>query len=432
MRRSALTLCAVVLLPVWSIFALLRSGSSVQWGRGLVDSRLTASEGVVLIHGLVLVVTTTLVLVAIPWGRVGTSSVRDCLDRAGMFRRPAAWLSAAVAITPTSVPDVRHQTPVASVPVGSVLSPALASGVLAHILRRRREQLSLSREEGIPDRLSEDEMATLASVRQLAVEFDVRSHGTDTIPVDAVADPDTRHLLAGVDRSCPRQPAAFHGVLDQWRVVVKVYGYPSVENARGDSAEFRKRRSLELITWLALNRDRQRRSAARTAMWDVDISDSTFSTVISDMRRALACLDESRGAASWCPPTYSDEIPLDAAIVTDADLLEVALHRFNTDGSSVDELVKILSWIRDVPFAGTAYSWADLDGTTTRLVIVAVDAATTIARWAVERDRRDVLRTAVTAGLRVMPGCEELLSIQEQLIDATARRQPSQGRMARR
>ena len=428
MRRSALTLCTVMVLPVWSLFILVRVGPSVRWSRGLVDSHLTTAESVVLSHALVLVVTTVLVLVSIPWGRARPSSLRGVVSRVSAFRHPAAWLSAAVAIAPTSATDSQHRVPVSSAPVGSVLSPALASGVLAHILRRRREQFSMSGDEEIPDCLTEEEARILASVRRMAIEYDVHSHERENDLAVETVNADVHSLLAGVERSRPRRPTAFGGIVDQWRIVVKVFGYPSVENTRGDTAEFRKRRSLELLTWLALNRDRQRRSAARTAMWDVDISDSTFSTVISDMRRALSGLDGTQDVAGWCPPTYSDEIPLNPSIVTDADLLEGALHRFTTDESAVDEVVRYLSWIRDVPFAGTAYSWADLDGTTTRLVIVAVDAATTVARWAVERDRRDVLMTSVAAGLRVMPGCEELLVIQEQLISATALRHVSRPR----
>ncbi len=201
-----------------------------------------------------------------------------------------------------------------------------------------------------------------------------------------------------------------------WQVVVRVFGYPLVTNTCGVAADFRKKRALELLTWLSLNRNRQRRSAARTALWEFDVSDGTFSTVVWEMRRSLADLYPASDAREWCPATYSDEIPLKPTVVTDADLLEDALQRFLLDDGAIGELTECLSLIRDVPFAGTAYSWADLDGTTTRLVILAVDAATAVARWGIDHDRPDTVTEAVAAGLRVMPGCEELLELQEHLV----------------
>jgi hypothetical protein len=78
----------------------------------------------------------------------------------------------------------------------------------------------------------------------------------------------------------------------------------------------------------------------------------------------------------------------------------------------VGDVLNCLQWLRDVPFAGTSYSWADLDGSTTRLVILGVTAATEVARWALRHQNADALTSAVRAGLRVMPGNEELLELQ--------------------
>ena len=70
--------------------------------------------------------------------------------------------------------------------------------------------------------------------------------------------------------------------------------------------------------------------------------------------------------------------------------------------------------MRDVPFAGTSYSWADLDGTTTRLVILAVTAAMEVASWALTAGDSTAFEIAITAGLRVLPGHEELLALQDE------------------
>jgi two-component SAPR family response regulator len=220
-------------------------------------------------------------------------------------------------------------------------------------------------------------------------------------------------ILRAVERPLPEQTTQV-SVVTEWALVVKLFGYPLVENEAGDIAQFRKRRALELLTWLALNRDRSRRSAARTAMWDLDITDSTFSTIVSDMRRGLAEIDQQFSRSDWVPTTYSDELPLSIRVITDDVLMAQALEIFRKDSRSSPEIVRALSHVRDVPFAGTSYSWADLDGTTTRLVILAITAAMEVACWALDTGDMTAFEIAVTAGLRVFPGHEELLALQEE------------------
>jgi hypothetical protein len=147
-------------------------------------------------------------------------------------------------------------------------------------------------------------------------------------------------------------------------------------------------------------------------MWDLDIADSTFSTIVSDMRRGLAEIDQQSSRSDWVPTTYSDELPLSIRVVTDDVLMAQALECFRNDSRNSSEIVRALSHIRDVPFAGTSYSWADLDGTTTRLVILAISAAMEVALWALASGDMSAFEIAVTAGLRVFPGHEELLKLQ--------------------
>jgi hypothetical protein len=149
-------------------------------------------------------------------------------------------------------------------------------------------------------------------------------------------------------------------------------------------------------------------------MWDLDVADSTFSTIVSDMRRGLAEIDQQFSRSDWLPTTYSDELPLSIRVITDDVLMAQALESFRKDSSNSFEIVRALSHVRDVPFAGTSYSWADLDGTTTRLVILALTAATEVALWALGTGDTAAFETAMTAGLRIFPGHEELLALQEQ------------------
>ena len=203
-------------------------------------------------------------------------------------------------------------------------------------------------------------------------------------------------------------------------VVVRLYGFPKVENVNGDEATFRKSRALELLVWLSLNKERPRRSAARTALWEYAVSDATFCTVISDMRRGLQELSPRRSSTDWFRPTYTDAISMDTQLVTDAELMMHRLEEFRRDTSTWKELADVLMTIRDAPFAGTEFSWADLDGSTTRLTILAIEASGELARWARDAGDTSLALRATSAGLKVLPGCEELLEIEQSFLPAVS------------
>ena len=167
-----------------------------------------------------------------------------------------------------------------------------------------------------------------------------------------------------------------------------------MEDSDGAVAEFRKARALELMSWLVLNRDRMRRSAARTAMWEMNCTDATFSTVVSDLRRSLSCLVSSP-SEELLPITFSDELPLSGTVCSDFDLLIHHHRQFRMEPvKHRDDVVTLLRGVRDLPFAGTSYLWPDLDGSTTRLVVTAVSAAQDLATWALEAGDPEIGRAS--------------------------------------
>jgi len=400
--RSAITFCGLVAIPTWSLRQII---SLVRFGRindALLDADINSFELLLLLH--VLVVITSLVILQYLIGGRSHSAFQNLLR---VFHQPITWIGASLVFAPSSQSSptvVANQSE--GIPASGLLSPSIAAGVLAHVLRRRREQIQQMRP---PDRLTEDELQVMEQIQRCAQDAKVECAET----VDLVSNTDVVQILRAVDRDLPEQVT--HDVaVTEWVLVVKLFGYPVVENEAGDVASFRKRRALELLTWLALNRDRSRRSAARTAMWDLDIADSTFSTIVSDMRRGLAEIDQRFSRSDWAPTTYSDEIPLNPRVITDDVSMAHALESFRKDSQNSSEIVRVLSNVRDVPFAGTSYSWADLDGTTTRLVILAVTAAIEVASWALTMGDSAAFEVAMTAGLRVFPGHEELLALQGQ------------------
>jgi len=278
----------------------------------------------------------------------------------------------------------------------------MATLLLRDILQRRRQQI---RRYSLPDVLNEEEAGLLSEVQRLA-----SSTSTSKVVTELDCSLSTVKVLTeAVERAEVTEPQPSESPL----LIVRLYGYPEVESRQGLRASFRKKRALELLVWLSLNRDRPRRSAARTALWQIDVSDATFSTVVSDMRRGLSEIDYSVDRSELLPATYTDELILSARITTDYELLRESLAVFRKDNSQHQALAHQLGEIRDVPFSGTTYEWADLDGTTTRLIITAMQASQELAEFAKSIGDVDLMTVAVSAGLRVMPGCEELLLIQE-------------------
>lgn len=196
-----------------------------------------------------------------------------------------------------------------------------------------------------------------------------------------------------------------------WKCVVRVLGAPMVESANGNTVHFEKGKALELVVWMVEHRENSTRSAARTALWDGEVKDATFSNVVSEARRALQSV-ESLVDAEWIPRTFTDELPLHPGVITDYQLLDIAFQNFRRDpDAGYGKLAKELSNVRNLPFSGANYGWADGEGITTSHVIRVVEAAVALAEYAIECNDNPLLFAATERGLRVLPGHEQLVSL---------------------
>jgi len=196
-------------------------------------------------------------------------------------------------------------------------------------------------------------------------------------------------------------------------IVVGLMGSVTIHSAAGVAGQFERSKTVELIAWLATHRDRATRTAARTALWEMDVRDATFANVVSEARRSLGRLIEPPPGEEWLARTLNESLPLHARVVTDADLIaeRVEHARLAPPAHAIDVLQPAVETIRGLPFAGTSYLWPDADGITSRLVLLATTASAELAGHALSIGDTDLVFWSTGQGLKVLPGHEELIGL---------------------
>ena len=198
-----------------------------------------------------------------------------------------------------------------------------------------------------------------------------------------------------------------------WPLMVRVLGQVGVIDHEGRSVEFERSKALELVVWLSQHRDRCVRSAARTALWELDVRDATFANVVSDARRAMARLVPTVDNQEWIGRTLTEQLPLHPAVVTDADLLGARLAHARRQ-APIDAIATLrpgLELVRDVPFSGTSYLWPDTEGVASQLTLLVTSAAAVLAGHSLSIGDIDGVFWATGRGLQVLSGHEELISL---------------------
>ena len=167
-----------------------------------------------------------------------------------------------------------------------------------------------------------------------------------------------------------------------WSLLVRLLGPVDVVDERGCAVDFERSKTRELIAWLATHRGRSTRTLARTALWELDVRDATFSNVVSEARRAMARLVEPAPGEEWLARTLTEDLPLHDQVRTDAELVEhrLAMARRLGPDDAIDVLRPAVELIRGMPFEGTSYLWPDAEGLTSSLVLLATSAASELAR----------------------------------------------------
>ena len=206
----------------------------------------------------------------------------------------------------------------------------------------------------------------------------------------------------------------------EYSALIRVLGPVEVVDNNHSEVHFRKSKSLELLCWLSLHRDRPTVSAARTALWEVDVEDATFHNVLSELRRGL----NSHGITDAAWRATKQRLALSPLIFTDAELFRRVLLAIDDDESelstirALEELCGVLALVRGLPFAGEDYAWADAEGITSTFVWLVTRAVDTAAQLAKHLNDDAALLAAATAGLRMMPGDEHFSQLRDDSVSA--------------
>jgi hypothetical protein len=258
-----------------------------------------------------------------------------------------------------------------------------------------------------PVGLSEPELAAVYDVLRDAERELVDGDAEEVVTIGASDEQDRSdptRLADGPEAAPPEPP---------WELMVRLLGPPDVVDRAGRTITFERSKTLELIAWLTLHRERSTRAAARTALWDADVRDATFANVVSEARRATARHVPPPEGQEWVERTLTERLPLHRLVVSDADIVRARLDqaRVQPPQQAIDTLRPAVALIRDVPFAGTSFNWPDPEGITSNLVLLATSAATELAAHLLSMGDVDGVFWATGQGLKVLAGHEELIAL---------------------
>lgn len=271
----------------------------------------------------------------------------------------------------------------------------------------------------IPD---EDDMTLHDELRAAAAEpttddtiYPARDDLADQGPVrigDATLDEGDERVPESVTASRSAPVAPVRDVAD-WQLLVRLLGPVDVIDRDGRAVLFERTKTLELVAWLGTHRRRSTRMGARTALWEQDVRDATFANVVSEARRSMARLVEPPAGEEWVGRSMSDLLPLHGGVVTDVEVLELALGaaRLQPPDQAIVTLTPAVELIRGMPFEGAAYLWPDAEGLTSNLILLTTSAAAELAAHCLSVGDIEGVFRATGCGLAVLPGHEELIGL---------------------
>lgn len=337
-------------------------------------------------------------------------STRAALDELGDSDTPIArrdhsseqgWgVTVLVSLSPLAEPDRRRladvappRCGVAAVVVGEGLSVgwSLAAGRTAHLTPHGfdLDPLVLPKE----DLAAVDELLSDAAVGDT-------EHGllADTDPQVSGAKPDV-YMPPEVE---PAPPAPDVDIEVRVLGPVEVHGAPPIN----------RRRTVELIAYLALHPKGVTASQLKTAIWPEAMpTQDTFNVTV---HRARAGLGLDRDGKHHLPHAVTSDVGYTVGPHVTTDLARftdlVSRSRSAADGDQESELLRqAIDLLRGQPFEGVrGYDWAFTEGTVVEAEAMIADAAHRLAQLALDRGVADLATWAAMQGLKSVPGSEPL------------------------
>ena len=185
-------------------------------------------------------------------------------------------------------------------------------------------------------------------------------------------------------------------------------GPVEVANRSWETLRFERSKSTELLTWLVMHRERPTRIAARTALWEVSIEDSTFNNVVSGVRRAI-----NQSGQNLLTRESNDVFRIGYEVITDVEILQAAIEKVKLSGCNDDFLAlrEALELVRDLPFAGENFVWADTEGITSNVVLTIITGALLLSDFYMSQQDLSGVFWATGQGLKALRGHEALIAM---------------------
>jgi hypothetical protein len=196
--------------------------------------------------------------------------------------------------------------------------------------------------------------------------------------------------------------------IGDWQICVRIMGPVEVANRSWETLRFERSKSTELLTWLVMHRERPTRIAARTALWEVSIEDSTFNNVVSGVRRAI-----NQNGQNLLAKENNDVFRIGSEVITDVEILQTAIEKVKLKGGSDDFLALrgALDLVRDLPFAGENFVWADTEGITSNVVLTIISGALLLSDFYMSQQDLSGVFWATGQGLKALRGHEALIAM---------------------
>lgn len=183
---------------------------------------------------------------------------------------------------------------------------------------------------------------------------------------------------------------------------VEVHGAPPIN----------RRRTVELIAYLALHPKGVTASQLKTAIWPGAMpTQDTFNVTV---HRARAALGVDRDGKHQLPHAVTSDVGYTVGPHVTTDLARftdlVSRSRSAADGDEECGLLRqALDLLRGQPFEGVrGYDWAFTEGTVVEAEAIIADSAHRLAQLALDRGDADLATWAAMQGLKSVPGSEPL------------------------